>query len=364
MAAHPNPDIPELDLPVLPDHDDIHFHGRIPDGQPPLVTVETADGRVLGRLRAPHPGGFDWTSPGRATAETARRILLAALPDPRCPACEGTRKVTHDENAPDTPRAFRPDRDDPHADTVYTCHVCADGYVEVPHHMFRLTVALAWQAGEWRIGRPAIRAWIDAQAARRTPRFTAANARVLPYPVLPGRDDLVFHGVALGNGETVVLVEEPDGRIVGSVLHVVRHSPTGLAWGYTGSGAADTARCVLLAALPDALCGRCGATGRIVLDDEDTDGTRPFDPRRDDAEAAIGCPDCDGDLMAAVPYQDFKFAVVAGWDEREWRMTRAEILTWLIGHADVDPLVRATAAAALRPTGPDATNGADEPGHR
>lgn len=47
--------------------------------------------------------------------------------------------------------------------------------------------------------------------------------------------------------EDVVLYREIDGTAKATVEHVVRHSPSGIEWGYCGSGPADLARSVLLA---------------------------------------------------------------------------------------------------------------------
>lgn len=40
------------------------------------------------------------------------------------------------------------------------------------------------------------------------------------------------------------------------VEHVVRHSPTGMEWGYGGSGPADAARSILLAIYPQEFADR------------------------------------------------------------------------------------------------------------
>ncbi|OZC01368.1 hypothetical protein BSZ36_17825 [Rubricoccus marinus] len=45
----------------------------------------------------------------------------------------------------------------------------------------------------------------------------------------------------------MVLWRTPEGEARASVPHVARHSPTGIEWGYGGSGPADLARSVLLA---------------------------------------------------------------------------------------------------------------------
>jgi hypothetical protein len=47
--------------------------------------------------------------------------------------------------------------------------------------------------------------------------------------------------------DDVVLFRDIDGTARATVEHVVRHSPTGIEWGYAGSGPADLARSVLTA---------------------------------------------------------------------------------------------------------------------
>ncbi len=47
--------------------------------------------------------------------------------------------------------------------------------------------------------------------------------------------------------DDVVLYRAIDGTACATVRHVVRHSPTGIEWGYSGSGPADLAWSVLLA---------------------------------------------------------------------------------------------------------------------
>lgn len=130
-----------------------------------LVNVETPDGSVIGPLehRPRHsPSGFSWGYGGSGPADLARCLLLNALPDPVCPMCAGTRKVTHDEVDPDRPRAFRPDTDDPDAEGVYFCHICDDGLAAVPYHDFKFQVVAGW-AENWRITRTQILEWLARQ---------------------------------------------------------------------------------------------------------------------------------------------------------------------------------------------------------
>lgn len=60
-------------------------------------------------------------------------------------------------------------------------------------------------------------------------------------PVLPEHEALT------GDAEDVVLWRTLEGEAHASVSHIVRHSPTGIEWGYGGSGPADLAFSVLLA---------------------------------------------------------------------------------------------------------------------
>jgi hypothetical protein len=100
-------------------------------------------------------------------------------------------------------------------------------------------------------------------------------------------------------------VYEPDGpnavRRVGpdgqrrSLVHMVRHSPTGLNWGYGGSGPADLARSLLLDAL--------GHHDDVA----DPDGVK-------DAVEGLYQQFCD-DAVAALP-------------KRGWRLEVARVRAW------------------------------------
>jgi hypothetical protein len=80
-------------------------------------------------------------------------------------------------------------------------------------------------------------------------------------------EDVIYHGYRRAMGGSFIAVETPDGEQIGVVNHVAKHSPTGLSWGYGGSGAADCARSLLIAALgDDARCCVCGGTKKIVFD--------------------------------------------------------------------------------------------------
>ncbi len=157
------------------------------------------------------------------------------------------------------------------------------------------------------------------------------------------------HGTGPGGGGRLVTVER-DGQILGVLRHVARHSPTGMSWGYTGSGAADLALSLLVDALGEgARCGTCAGRGRIALPHLGGAGApvEPYDPRRHDPQAGVagvgveagwdvtGCWDCD-DGLASSPYQAFKFEVVAGLPEQGWVLARGQLLDWVTAHRLVE----------------------------
>jgi hypothetical protein len=128
--------------------------------------------------------------------------------------------------------------------------------------------------------------------------------------------------------------------------HVVRHSPTGLSWGYAGSGPADLARSLLIDALGhQARCPCCQGNGKIALRMDalgDEPDIVPFNgdihgwdadeqhPRRFDVQR---CWDCEQGILA-LPYQQLKREFVATWPEAGWTITQADVLAW---HATVAP---------------------------
>ena len=66
-------------------------------------------------------------------------------------------------------------------------------------------------------------------------------AKATGVPVLPESEALS------GDADDVILWRTRDGEARASVHHVPQHSPTGIEWGYGGSGPADLARSILLA---------------------------------------------------------------------------------------------------------------------
>ena len=89
-----------------------------------------------------------------------------------------------------------------------------------------------------------------------------------------------------GHAASPHLVTIEDGGELHMLAHRVRHSPTGLSWGYAGSGPADLARSLLWDVL----------------------GYEP----------------------SPSLYQEFKFDVVAKWPQSgSWTMSQREIAMWV-----------------------------------
>jgi hypothetical protein len=147
--------------------------------------------------------------------------------------------------------------------------------------------------------------------------------------------DVIYRGRRDGDTTSnhVIEIYGPTGDLLGVVGHKVKHSPTGMAWGYGGSGPADAARSLLIAVLGDgAHCPECGGTGLVFLD-VDGDGYRLLPPIVDTdsyPDRIIDCPTlgCEKGIRS-LPYQRFKERVVAGLPGN-WIMTRSDILAWLL----------------------------------
>jgi hypothetical protein len=98
-------------------------------------------------------------------------------------------------------------------------------------------------------------------------------------------------------------------EVVGELTHVVRHSPTGMEWGYLGSGPADLARSLLIDVLGwRAVCSRCEGDG-----------------------GAAGCP-CEDGFAESLPYQDLHREMVSVWSQdHPWELGRRALMTWYEG---------------------------------
>lgn len=114
----------------------------------------------------------------------------------------------------------------------------------------------------------------------------------------------IYTGTRIREGTT----SEARVRVDGAPLqHVSVHSPTGFQWGYAGSGPADLALSILV--------HHFGETPDLVQKGE------VYDPVK---EAWVVS-------RAWAYHQDFKFALVAKWDD-EWAVTTKQIKDWLATH--------------------------------
>lgn len=169
-----------------------------------------------------------------------------------------------------------------------------------------------------------------------------------PDAAAPG--GIAYHGYPSGDyrGHRLVVVEAPAGTPVTLLPEISRHSPAGFAWGYGGSGPAALARSLLVSVLgPAAACPSCRGHRKIAWDP--AAGTMvPAWDLSDGLGTEVDCPDCD-DGFRDLPYQDFKFAVIAALPGGgEWVLSRADILRWL---AAADPASCAAALAVLPEAG-------------
>lgn len=169
--------------------------------------------------------------------------------------------------------------------------------------------------------------------------------------------EVTYRGSSRVGFNAFVQVDGGPGVIPQPLLHVIRHSPTGVEWGYAGSGPADLARSMLLDALAsigEAKCPICKGSGRVVWEKVEAEAPVPFDPENElhaallayeeagddeapmpgegDATAAAlldVCLDCDGDGWTVVPYQAFKSEVIANLPHGGFELPRAQVLDWL-----------------------------------
>lgn len=164
----------------------------------------------------------------------------------------------------------------------------------------------------------------------------------------PGRDvlNVVYHGYRCQPVQQLIVIESAAGGQIGVLRHVARHSPSGLNWGYLGSGPLDTARSLLIDALGErAVCPVCRGSTRVVfLGDDSCYRAEPFDPIRH-PWSRRGWPCQCSDGYEDLPYGDFTEQFVARWGN-DWRISRASILDWLSAR---DEAARTEAAEACGP---------------
>jgi len=99
--------------------------------------------------------------------------------------------------------------------------------------------------------------------------------------------------------------------------HVVRHSPTGMEWGYSGSGPADLA----LSILTDYLF-RAGQQVRVREMPEAVPGRKVLEK------------------LAEMLHQAFKADVVAQLPREGWRLAGEQVAAWLVRHGVVVPVLQ------------------------
>ena len=152
-------------------------------------------------------------------------------------------------------------------------------------------------------------------------------------PTVAGDPERVYRGLWARDGG-LVTIEDADGTITGVLAHVVRHSRSGLAWGYSGSGPADLARSLIIDALEhEARCSTCAGTG---IWDAALGLSVDADELTEEAhEEFVGtCPDCDDGWSPLVGriYQRLKIAVISTLPpEGDWCMSRAEVVAFVSG---------------------------------
>lgn len=144
--------------------------------------------------------------------------------------------------------------------------------------------------------------------------------------------DVTFRGYRTPDGiePAIITVTSADGTEIGTVVHARKHSPTGMAWGYEGSGAADCARSLLLAAVADCLtCPECAGTRAVFYGGGyDAESIRPSTPQ-DDKDNLMACHACeDGTAIGPGVYQKFKRDIVAAWQDDTWTINRKTIMDW------------------------------------
>ncbi|MDV3133353.1 DUF6166 domain-containing protein [Mycobacterium sp. 29Ha] len=151
---------------------------------------------------------------------------------------------------------------------------------------------------------------------------------------------VIYRGHPDGRTVTVERGTSQPLRVLVHLPHIVKHSPTGMTWGYCGAGPADLARSLLIHALgSDARCTVCDGSNNVVYDtatDSDVPAQRADDVRRIDEQLAsarfsppMPCLACEGGwALPPAAYQHFKFDVIAGLPEAGWTLTRTEVLSW------------------------------------
>lgn len=153
-----------------------------------------------------------------------------------------------------------------------------------------------------------------------------------------GSNAVIYRGYGNQRSAGGRLIVVDVGGDLSPLPHQSRHSPGGMSWGYSGSGAADLARSLLIHALGDrARCSICAGSGEVVYDTVTrrdipvVSGSLNAEPGR--YSEVMGCNECDeGCAVPTAVYQQFKHDVVAGLPEGGWTLTQAQILQWVNEH--------------------------------
>jgi hypothetical protein len=119
-----------------------------------------------------------------------------------------------------------------------------------------------------------------------------------------GEPPVSYRGYYQAGHGGVIEALAADDSTVAVVAHLPKHSPTGMSWGYHGSGPSDAARSLLIAAIGQAArCPLCRGT------------------------APLSCL-CDMGYRQ-LPYHQFKDEVIARLPE-QWTLVRADVIWWLL----------------------------------
>lgn len=159
-------------------------------------------------------------------------------------------------------------------------------------------------------------------SSRSDPRMTTPDLPPPTGPELPA--DYSIAGYQPGH---LVSILDGGGSVVGLLPHWARHSPGGFSWGYSGSGPAELARCILIAVIGrEACCGTCSGTGGVGPE------AAAGEASGQDGDADP-CGDCDaGFTVKPSLYHQFKDEVVAGLPETGWTLRVAGVRMWLDAH--------------------------------
>lgn len=176
---------------------------------------------------------------------------------------------------------------------------------------------------------PCCPGWDNEDMTRR--RFFGRLGREASVAPRERRDGVHYVGYP---GQRLVLIES-DEAITGVLRHHVKHSPTGFAWGYTGSGPADLARCILVDVLGGAAtCEQCSRCEPIEWESALAPSQVPSAPAVELISVPVKpCSRCERTIspVAEANYQRFKEEVVAepGDSEALWSVSQDRVRAWL-----------------------------------